>query len=56
MFALLAALKPANPSAIDFSIEGSRPRYARRACSSESIAVAGAGANRMRSIEEDELA
>jgi hypothetical protein len=37
MFALCAALKPAKPSWSDFSIEASRPKYARRASSFESI-------------------
>src|SRR3569832_847986 len=36
MFALVAALKPANPRFNDFSTDGSSPRYARRACSFES--------------------
>src|SRR3569623_517647 len=36
MFALVAALKPANPRINDFSTDGSSPRYARRACSFES--------------------
>src|SRR3569833_485050 len=36
MFALVAALKPANPRFNDFSTDGSSPRYARRACSFDS--------------------
>jgi len=37
MFADDAALKPANPSASDFSIDLSSPKYARRASSFESM-------------------
>src|SRR5882724_2974774 len=39
MFALLAALKPAKPSVRALPIDLSRPRYARRACSSDDTCV-----------------